>query len=84
MNRTELIKDLKRREESQTAPIEQYFQTTYVAKRLSLSRGMVHKIFKNHPGVIFVGQTGNSGKRSYATMLIPESALLEIVAKRAS
>ncbi len=85
MNRRELLNHLNRIESTQDAPIEQYFQTKYVAQRLSLSPSMVRKIFRNLPGVIFVG--GNDGtpvKRKYATMLIPESVLHQVIAKRVS
>jgi hypothetical protein len=82
MNRQDIISEINRKAKSveQEHPIERYFRVDYVAERLGLSPGAVRKHFGRHPATRYIGSEGTAKKRSYRTMLIPMSALVEFTA----
>ena len=75
MDRKELVRKLRKPPASEITCIEQYHQVPAVARRMGVTPITVRRLFKEAPGIKYLGQSGSSNKRSYTTMLIPESAI---------
>ena len=62
--------------------MEKHFRPKYFAKLWGLSETKIRRIFQNEPGVILIGapsrRLGGKLKRSYFTMLIPESVAMRV------
>jgi hypothetical protein len=75
MDRKALVRKLRKPPASELTCMEQYYKVPDVAKRMGVTPITVRREFKNAPGIKYLGQSGSSKKRSYTTMLIPESAI---------
>lgn len=56
--------------------VEKHFAPQEVAELLQMSVTWVYRSFRNCPGVLWLGGR-KTGKRSYLTLRIPESVLLQ-------
>lgn len=57
---------------------EEIFSVAEVAAQLRLSTRTIRRKFQDWPGVLIHGQSFNSKKRGYQTLLIPKSVLQEV------
>jgi hypothetical protein len=75
MNRQALADKLRKSPASERDFMEQYHRVPEVAQRLGVKPITVRRELKGAPGIKYLGQSGSSRKRSYTTMLIPESTI---------
>jgi len=63
------------------AALEKHYSIPEIATLWGLSQDSVRNIFRDHPGVLKIGNPETRFKRAYLTIRIPESVLQKVHAQ---
>jgi hypothetical protein len=61
--------------------MEKHYSVPQVSSMWGCSKGKVRQLFKDEPDVMRIGSGETRTKRSYFTMMIPETALRRVYAR---